>query len=233
MSRAKGFIRSYNEIADYMRRLTGLGMDASFSKLVDRAAEKNAAIRAEAVRLKDYSELRNAIVHHRTYPEEIIAEPSEEALARFRAVVHTVLSPKRLIPTFQRPVRCFLLSDPLAEVLKYMGQHDYSQIVLRGREGLSILTTEGIARWLERQALNDIISITETSVANVHAHEEPEGFLVMGRECSTYDARQAFSDAIDQKRPRLFAVIITQTGKETEAPLGIVTPWDLLDKSHA
>lgn len=212
-----------------MRGLTGLGVDASFSQLVDCASGKNAAVRMEGARLKDYGDLRNAIVHHRAYPREIIAEPSEEVVARFRKVVESVLSPKLLIPTFQREVKCFAPNDPLAEALRYMGANDYSQVVVRMEKRLSLLTVEGIASWLERNVAEDIISVRDARIADVHTFEAPNGHVIMRRNDTVYEARGAFARAIEEGRPRLFAIIVTQSGKETEAPLGIVTPWDLLD----
>jgi hypothetical protein len=51
----------------------------------------------------------------------------------------------------------------------------------------------------------------------------------MRRKDTIYDAREAFTHALRRKQPRLFALIVTENGKTTEKPLGIVTPWDLLD----
>ena len=49
----------------------------------------------------------------------------------------------------------------------------------------------------------------------------------MGPENTVYDAQEAFRKAIETKHPRLFAIIITDNGKKTGKPIGIVTPWDL------
>ncbi len=233
MSRAEEFIRSYNEIADYMRRMTGSGADVSFSMLVSRAAENSVAIRMHAGQLRDYADLRNVIVHHRAFPGEIIAEPSEEVMTRFRSVVQSVLSPKPLIPTFQRSIKTFTQDEPLVGALKYMKDNDYSQVVLRAEEGLSILSVEGVAQWLERRANEDLVSLSEAKVGDAYACEPLGSYCVMGRNILIFEAREAFASAIGQKQPRLFAVIITHTGKPTEEPLGIATPWDFLDGSHA
>ena len=233
MSRAEEFIRCYNEIADHMRRTTGLGADVSFSMLVSRAAESSAAIRMHAGQLRDYSDLRNAIVHHRVFPGEIIADPSEDATNRFRIVVQSVLSPKLLIPAFQQKIRQFVPEEPLVEALRHMKENDYSQVVLRTDKGLSILSVEGIAQWLEQRASEDLVSLAEARVGDAHACEPPGSFNVMSRSLSIYDAREAFTRAVGRKQPRLFAIIITQAGKLSETPLGVATPWDFLDEAHA
>jgi len=39
---------------------------------------------------------------------------------------------------------------------------------------------------------------------------------------------EIFQRAIEQRKPRIYALLITEHGKATEHPLGIITPWDLL-----
>jgi hypothetical protein len=58
---------------------------------------------------------------------------------------------------------------------------------------------------------------------------EPEGtYAVMARAKTVHDAHDLFASALANKRPSIFAILITQTGKRTETPIGIVTPWDLM-----
>ncbi len=47
-----------------------------------------------------------------------------------------------------------------------------------------------------------------------------------------YDARHAFTHAIERKQPRIYAILVTQNGKPSERPLGIVIPWDLLEETQ-
>lgn len=61
------------------------------------------------------------------------------------------------------------------------------------------------------------------SLLRLH-HYEPEPSF-RGR---ITDAHEAFASALERQQPRLFAVIITDSGRPTEPPIGIVTPWDLL-----
>ena len=81
------------------------------------------------------------------------------------------------------------------------------------------------AAGLEQQAAEDIISVTEATVGEAPPFDPTGSFVVMVRDKTVFDAQDAF--ALSPKSPRPFAVVITQTGKATEKPLGIVTPWDL------
>jgi hypothetical protein len=40
--------------------------------------------------------------------------------------------------------------------------------------------------------------------------------------------REAFAKGIASGRPRLYAIIVTETGDHADPLLAIVTPWDIL-----
>lgn len=117
MERANRFLQLYNRLVDGLRNMPSTDRGASFPRLVDQAAEVNAVVRKVKDRLKDYGDLRNAIVHHRAYPAEVIAEPLEETVQRLEKVVAAILAPTLLIPIFQRSIRCFSPNDPLVTAL--------------------------------------------------------------------------------------------------------------------
>jgi hypothetical protein len=228
MDRANQFIQLYNATADYLRDVSGHDGGDNFSELVDRAAQVSAAVRKEAGNLKAYGRLRNAIIHFKNYPEEIIAEPTEETLGRFKAIVRKVLSPKGLVPTFQKTIRCFSPEDTLVSALQYMCDNDYSQVVLRKGNSLSLLTTEGVTSWLARRAQDGSIDIQVATIGDADACETCQNFMIIDQNKSIYDAHEAFASALERQQPRLFAIIITHNGRPTDTPIGIVTPWDLL-----
>jgi CBS domain-containing protein len=228
MSRAEEFIELYNRLSDHLTQITDRDDGYSFSALLDLAGERSSAVRAEARRLKDYGDLRNAIVHHRAYPREVIAEPTARAVEEFASIVDRVISPRRLIPTFSVDIRPFQPEERLVDALRYMGENDFSQIIVLKSGSLRMLTSEGIARWVERQTEDPIIDVSEATIDDALRHEIHGSSQLMGRNDTVYDAQVAFATALE-----LFAIIITQNGRLTEKPLGIVTPWDLLEHAEA
>lgn len=228
MRRADRFVELYNQLGDYLLRITGEHRYVSYYELISAAARHHTVVRRYAADLRKYGDLRNAIVHDRGYPAQIIAEPSEAALLRFATIVDHIIKPKRL-EAFSRKLRCFSKDEPLVAGLRYMRDHDYSQVVVRDSGAIALLTTEGIARWLEQQTEQDIISIVDARVGDALAHEVADSFIVMSRDEMIDSAHAAFTSAIELGQPRLVAVIVTQNGRRTETPLGIVTPWDLLE----
>lgn len=231
MENAETFMRVYQQLDEHLRRTIG-HPDASFTHRLTLLAQQHRVLERTVAKLKDYGKLRNALEHHRALGGGWIAEPTERAVAEFEQLVQALLSPEKLIPRFQGPpIHLFSLQDPLVRALTHMREHDYSQVVVQPEGRLSLLTVEGIARWVEEQAREDIISVQEAVIADAWRYEQAEHVVVMSRNQMVYEAREAFMCAIEQGKPRLYALLITEHGKATEKPLGIVTPWDLLSNA--
>lgn len=222
------FIGLYNQLADHLITLTGSNEFERFYHLIDMAAEKNAAVKMHAQQLKKYGDFRNVIEHN----NEFFDEPSEGTLARFQALAKNILSPEPLLPTFQKDVRCFALNEPLATTLSYMRTNDYSQVVIHTGTKLAMLTLEGVARWLAQSSEDETVLLKKYTIEHVLTNEHDGGFGVMARSHSVYDAKNAFSRPLGTSKTRLHAILITQNGKIEEKPLGIITPWDILEDAN-
>jgi CBS domain-containing protein len=228
MDRHSTFIGLYNQLADHLITLTGSNEFERFYHLIDLAAEKNAAVKLHAQQLKKYGDFRNVIEHN----NEFFDEPSEETLARFQALAKNILSPEPLLPTFQKDVHCFSPTESLGSALAYMRTNDYSQVVAYTGQQLALLTLEGIARWLAQSSENDTVLLKKCVIQDVLTNEHAGSFGVMSRNHSIYDAKDAFARPLGSGKTHLHAVIITQNGKLAEKPLGIVTPWDILEDTN-
>jgi len=233
MEKVEAFLTLYQKLDEYLRRNAGQARDLSFAQRLDALAQKHPVLRRNAAKLKDYGDLRNALVHHRDPGGGWIAEPSERTLQEFEQIVQAILLPQKLIPRFQKlDIRLFSPQDPLVTALQHMRERDYSQVVVRIEGKLSLLTVEGIARWLEEQAQEDIISVREAIITDAWRYEQAENVSIMNRDQTVYDAMEIFMLAIEQRKPRIYALLITEHGKATEGLQGIVTPWDLLSVTN-
>jgi CBS domain-containing protein len=224
------FLLLYNQLDHRIRELTHADQSDPFWRRVKWAARDCPEVRRVRDDIMEFHELRNAIIHNREFPERLIATPSEEAVAHLRRIVEGLVSPARLTPTFAREVHVFELTNPLSKALAYMERRDYSQVVVRHPEGLRLLTAEGISRWLAGQAQDEPLVLDRVVIADVLPFGTPKAGLLMPRNSTVDEAREAFDRTADRNNPRLHAIIITENGKPGEEPLGIVTPWDLLDE---
>jgi CBS domain-containing protein len=229
MDRADEFIQLFNQVAQFLSRLVNQADYVSFEKLVRVASENNAAVKANASALGQFAKLRNAIVHDAGYPLHKVAIPSPEALSTFSRVVREVIEPIPLIPTFERPIRCFSPSDTLSAALGFMREHDFSQVVVRGVDGkLGMVTVEGIA-WRLADGISGILPPADAAaIGEILTLEPPGVFKVMDARKNIYDAVDAFRNSIRHDSTRLSAILITKNGELGEEPIGFITPSDLV-----
>jgi hypothetical protein len=229
VDRADEFIQLFNRVEHFLSLLVRPEKSMGFAQLVEAASTLSAAVRANNVHLRQFAKLRNAIIHEADYPSHIVAIPSLEALLRFKVIVQEVVEPKALIPTFATQVRCFSLGDKLPEVLKFMRNHDFSQVIVRNsEERLSMLTVEGIAKWLADDVECNQNSVARATLDSILPLEPPGCFLIMSAEKTIFDATDAFTNSIHCKATRLYAIAITESGADSDEPIGFVTPWDLV-----
>jgi predicted transcriptional regulator len=230
MSRAEEFLKIYNELSDYLYRKYKEGQRTGFTRIVDIASAKDPLIRSFNEDLREFADLRNAIVHDRSYPDQIIAEPNERCIDRFREIYKRITRPNLVYPTFKANIEVFAIKDNLRSALRYMRDKDYSQIVVRDENNKSsLLTAEAITRWLADRV--DILEseMLKATIGDALKYIDKGNFLAMGRNETVYKAKDAFDNSTEPIMPELCAIIITHSGKLTEKPIGIITPWDMLD----
>ena len=231
MDRSAEFNALFNELEEYLRRALGVDRPWDFMNLVNEAARRGIVQRGMASDLHDCKNLRNLLVHTARYPQQAYAEPSDWGLQHFRDIVDQVVHPVRLVPAFQRDLRVFHPEQALPDALRHMDEKDYSQVVVGLNGGrYALLSLEGIARWLAGTSKDGVARLGGATVADALAYE-PEGtHIFLPRDATLEEARKAFDTARRaRKRARVYAAIITESGVDTEAPMGIVTAGDLLD----
>jgi hypothetical protein len=222
------FIGLFNELRAILQRTTGLANGVSFYRLVHAASAKDVTAKHHARFLRSICDLRNAIVHDLHYPEEVIADPRPEVLQRLKQVLEIIKSPPKIIPRFRRDIKPFAAQDQLGIALAYMQQNDYSQVVVQISSEFRILSSEGIVKWLSDARQVGLADLGGAVVQDAYRHEGATGQRYMARDETVDAAVSAFEHAIQEGIPRLHAILITHSGKPTESPLGIITPWDLL-----
>lgn len=202
----------------------GDNSDIGFRGLVEVSANKgNPMVRYHKEELLNLNSIRNHLVHDK----KIIKDLKEEGVEEFEDIARKICSPEKVLPRFRKDIYQFNTDDGLLNVLEYMRSNDYSQVVVDCEGFLSLLTVEGISKWLESEAGTGGINAKKADVSDALGHETKDSFTCMSSSKSVFAARDAFEKALEERGSRLFAIIITNTGNRAESPLGIITPWDL------
>jgi CBS domain-containing protein len=230
MDRTQQFLNRFNALEQYLREATNSKREVPFGSLIGRAATKNAAVRRYERDLREYADLRNAIVHE--HPRgHVIADIRAEALEEFLAMTDQIMAPELVYPLFRREIVVYREDDPLSKAVKNLFEAGYSQLIVRVDRMLTLLSTQGITRWLGSQVNGTDIDLTDATVGDALVHEDEGGIAFLSRGASVDEARELFLCFPTRHSQRLRAVVITENGKPTEAPLGIITASDLVELS--
>lgn len=165
--------------------------------------------------------LRNIVVHE----TEEFAVPKEAMVARLEEIAAQMRSDEHVINLYRRKVRTLEHDAPLAEVLKLVRRHDFSQFpVYSGSRYIGLVTENGVTRWLAAAAAaGEAVSLEGVTVRQLLATQE-DGARVW------FVAPEACAEKVylHFRTNRLLEVIlITEGAKQTGAPLGIITRHDL------
>jgi hypothetical protein len=226
-NRTEQFLTRFNELEQYFRETTDSRRNVPFGELINRAGDAQAAVRHYARDLREWADLRNAVVHE--HPKgTIIAAVTAEALAEFERVVDRITAPLPVFPLFQRDVRVFKESDPLIEAVEDLWREGYSQVIVRKEGAMTMLSYAGVTRWMGEAVQDTIIDLAEATVGTAIAYEEEGGIDFVGREATIFDARERFQQFPGKRRQRIRVLVITEHGDPKQAPLGLITASDIL-----
>ena len=145
----------------------------TFSALVNEAARTDPAVRRYLIDLKEFADLRNAIVHERG-TGEVIAEPHEEAVETLESIFRKITDPPR-IDRFLKEVLTSTADEPIGVAAGLMRAGDFSQVpVYLAGTMVALLTAETIARWVAAAFESGVGLVEEESIGIVLTHTEDE-----------------------------------------------------------
>jgi len=227
MDTSTAFLATFATIEKWLRRTANEDRSATFYQLVDRVAAKNRAVARYCNDLKEYADLRNAIIHERT-DGHVIAEPNARAVADFERLCSTLLNPPTVIPMFQLSVKTLTTKDSVGEAVTIMRDGSFSQLpILSGDTVEELLTAETVARWLAAEVANELVNLWETKIELVLQHtEDPNHYCFLPRGATLFDALAKF-DQFVEKGKDLDAILITNDGRRDQKLLGILTIYDV------
>ncbi len=219
------FLTAFTRIEQTLKDIVDSKDYMPFFKLIDNAKRKNALIKRYEDDLREYADLRNAIVHHRTSTEFSIAEPHDEVVAFIEKIDETLSTPITVGEMFKRDVQVFQVTDTLNQALQVIRDRNFTQLpVYDGDEFKGLLTSVGVTMWLASTVEKEVISREMTTLGDMLTHEVSEkNHRFIPKETSIYEAQEIFKRAVT-KGVRLEALLIT----DTELLVGIITPLDLI-----
>jgi predicted transcriptional regulator len=230
VKRADDFLQLFGQAELLCRQLVHEANDArALASVLADLGEKIPRLRLAAQALDEIRKIRNVIAH----PKQVVGRliPTEETLTRLRELV-TQLERHReginRIPKSPTPVREFGPDDALIVALRYMAEHEFSQIAVRSSKDIELLTAIDISEWLATKIEGDIIQLSDHAISEAIQKEGPSKFRLLSGTAMIGDVEAEFSKAARDEYQALCAVLITTNGTMNEPILRMITSWDLL-----
>lgn len=220
-SNAQRFLDAYARIEKDMYDIIRETKYVPFSQMISRAAKENIVISAHQNDLRQYHELRNAIVHERGKECEIIAEPCDSVTEDIENIADLLEARTDIMSIASSPVITVGPDDPVRDAYRKMRKMKTSKIPVY-EQGVytGLVTMEEIAGWsLAEERSEDCVSSVMTSAKN-------ERVLFVRENTSLQNVMRSFESSL-KHGTALLAIIITAHGSAKEKPLGIITVADL------
>jgi predicted transcriptional regulator len=230
MSNAQRFLALFNDIENHFSNLAAVTKHQDFMVLVARLSESHRAVKLFKNDLREYSELRNAIVHQTK--GKPIAEPYDETVADLKRIIDFIKKPPTAYEIASKPVYKCSSGDLISSVVKKMTEQVYTHIpVLHDGKFIGVFSESSIIRWLGSSTDKDGFLLDLTKIGQIKEHFDKEndtfcGFKFVSRRKDAFSIKDEFLSFVEQTK-RLGAIFVTENGKKEEDILGIVTSWDL------
>jgi hypothetical protein len=220
MGNAERFLDAYNgldkffdsqlpyEVWGFEKKIMNLERNERFGGILRRFGRQLRAI----------NELRNVIVHGDIDEGRYIADPRENVIELLEYIFSELTKPKTVFDA-RSPVSpvIFDYEQLLFMALRYMNENDFSQVIV-------FLRREDTAKWLEKMAMRGLLDISGFKISDILS-ADCNNKCHISKNATVYEALEIF-----QKSGFSYpALIINQSGKDNEEPLGILTPMDLID----
>ena len=217
---AMRFLNAYVSIERSLNQMLCKNDYIPFKRLVRLAAKNNRIVAKNEETLKEYADLRNAIVHQRSRTEEIIAEPLDSVTDNIERIADLLNTDECVIAYATTPVRCADETTTVKEGYNMIHEiHGDKLPVYRNEEFIGLVTMDQIAGWMVNgNSEND-------PVMNL-IHPDRGMTVFMSRKESIMDA-VLFFDKTVKDTGEAPVILETETGKATEKPIGILSTHDL------
>lgn len=220
---------AFNRIHSWLKRTARNETTDKYSELLRINYPRHSIIRKYYHDLKMYGRLRNSLVHEKIALDFYIAEPHEEVVEKIEMIANQVSDPKNALDIATRPVFYFYEDTSLIDVLKIIQKRAYSQFPVYDENGFKwLLTSNCIAQWLAVNLLEGGRSINDSKIRDLEYLHSKRFVEFATKNTDIFTVEDIFEKYHLENR-KLEAVIITEKGRPSEKPIGMITPWDLVE----
>lgn len=230
------FIKIYNELDDFIRKKFNAEDYEDHSSLLRRISAQDKLISSFYKDLKMFSQIRNLMVHnpYKDKAKQLIS-PDPYIVQMYEDILKKIIAPQKAlsIAVKREQIYTTTLKGNVLEVMKTMNDKTYTHVpVIEDERMIGIFSENTILSYLVHHKdsiiTNDLLVEEFKDFIPLDKHGS-EIFEFVGRNTLLSDVEEIFKTGLE-KRNRVAVVFITESGKQTEKLLGMITAWDVAGK---
>lgn len=224
------FETAFNRIHKALKEMVkGTDSDA-FVELLYSGYKNHSLVRKYKSELHQFAKLRNAIVHERVNADYYIAEPHIEVVERIEEICKEFEKPQTALSIATSPVFYYYEDAYLKDVLKVINKFDFTRFPVYDKDDkyVALLTSTEIIQWMAKHFSDSVVHFEDVRVKELLTKGKNYFVTFVDEDASLYHIEELF-ERYHTRGKKLQAVIITETGDRHGKPIGVITPWDLLD----
>jgi predicted transcriptional regulator len=178
--------------------------------------------------LEQYARLRNAIVHEKVEIGFYIIEPNAKVVSHIEKIANVFSRPNYALSIATKNVVFFDYTDSILKVTTAIKQHGYSKFpIYKNKKCVGLLTASSIVKWMSQNMESCLVNLSDIQVSDIMSYEKEYPIEIVPKDINIFEVENLFEKA-HKKKQKIEGVIITENGKSDEAPLGMITAWDLI-----
>lgn len=219
------FIELFSEIEQKLKTICNDEFHSTFSDLLRKARGINAVVNQYASDLKEFSQLRNAIVHTRR-ENFVIAEPHNDVIKEIRHIHSLLHNPPRVSSVMIKNPYYTSSDGSIFDLLTTFSEKNIMRCPVIDKDSVTcLITAKTISRWLTSKKQNKV-DINGTKISELVPFTEKTDYCVIGENIDIISLVGMFKNSI-KRGTYLQAVLVTKNGQPNSPLVGIITPSDL------
>jgi predicted transcriptional regulator len=220
---------AFNQIHSWLQRSIRNADTDRFTELLRIGFPAHSIIRKYYHDLRMFAKLRNSIVHDKVELGFYIAEPHARVVELIENIAALLLKQRSALTIATRPVFYYSEDAKLTDILTVINKKSYSVFPIYHADGYKwLLTSECIIQYFADHMVNNAVQIGEVKVKDLYTLRKSPAVEFVKKDVDMFEIEDVFED-YHLKNQKLEAVILTETGKQHEKPIGIITSWDLVE----
>ena len=219
------FIELFSEIEQKLKTICNDEFHSTFSDLLRKARGINAVVNQYASDLKEFSQLRNAIVHTRR-ENFVIAEPHNDVIKEIRHIHSLLHNPPRVSSVMIKNPYYTSSDGSIFDLLTTFSEKNIMRCPVIDKGSVTcLITAKTISRWLTSKKQNKV-DINGTKISELVPFTEKTDYCIIGENIDIISLVGMFKNSI-KRGTYIQAVLVTKNGQPNSPLVGIITPSDL------